>query len=117
MTRELTCIVCPRGCQIKVDLAPDGSILTVAGNACPRGKQYAVDECTHPMRTVTSTVRSTDGRMVPVKTNRTIPKELIFACMKEINRATVTLPVRIGDNVIPNLLGTGADLVVTADLD
>lgn len=117
MTRELTCIVCPRGCQLKAELASDGSVVSVTGNACPRGKQYAIDECTHPMRTVTSTVRSTDGRMVPVKTNRTIPKELMFACMKEINRATVTLPVRIGDVVIPDLLNTGADVVVTADID
>lgn len=117
MTRELTCIVCPRGCQLKAELAPDGSVLSVTGNGCARGKQYALDECTHPMRTVTSTVRSTNGRMVPVKTNRTIPKELIFDCMKEINRASVALPVKIGDVVIPNLLGTGADVVVTADVD
>lgn len=117
MIRELTCIVCPRGCQIKAELAPDGSVLSVTGNACARGKQYALDECTHPVRTVTSTIRATNGKMVPVKTSRTIPKELIFDCMREINRATVTLPVRIGDVVIPNLLGTGANLVVTADMD
>ena len=50
MTRELTCIVCPRGCQLKVELAADGKIENVEGFTCPRGKQYAIDECTHPMR-------------------------------------------------------------------
>ena len=115
MTRELTCIVCPRGCQLKVELAADGKIENVEGFACPRGKQYAIDECTHPMRTVTSTVRATNGDPVPVKTNRTIPKELIFDCMKEINRATVTLPVHIGNVVIANVLNTGADIIVTAE--
>ena len=115
MTRNLTCIVCPRGCQLQVELAANGSIETVSGFACPRGKQYAIDECTHPMRTVTSTVRATNGDPVPVKTNRTIPKELIFDCMNEINKATVTLPTHIGDVVISNLLGTGADVVVTAE--
>ena len=115
MTRELTCIVCPRGCQLKVEIAADGSIGTIEGFTCPRGKQYAIDECTHPMRTVTSTVRAEGGDPVPVKTSRTIPKELIFDCMKAINAATVTLPVHIGDVVIPNLLDTGADVIVTAE--
>ena len=117
MTRNLTCIVCPRGCQLTVELGQDGAVLSVAGNSCPRGKQYAIDECTHPMRTVTSTVRTSDGGVVPVKTDRTIPKERMFDCMKEINRASVTLPVHIGDHVIENILGTGANVVITANKD
>ena len=117
MTRELTCIVCPRGCQLKVEFGANRAIENIEGFTCPRGKQYAIDECTHPMRTVTSTVRATNGDPVPVKTSRTIPKELIFECMKVVNAATVTLPVQIGDVVIANILGTGADIVVTANRD
>ena len=116
MTRELTCIVCPKGCPLKVELE-NGEIREITGYTCPRGKQYATDECTHPMRTVTSTVRATDGRVVPVKTSRTIPKERMFDLMKEINAAAVTLPVRIGDVVIADVLGTGADVVVTANIE
>ena len=116
MTRELTCIVCPKGCQLKVELE-NGAIKEITGYTCPRGKQYATDECTHPMRTVTSTVRATDGRVVPVKTSRTIPKERMFDLMKEINAATVTLPAHIGDVVIADVLGTGADVVVTANIE
>lgn len=115
MTRDLTCIVCPRGCQLKVELDENGAVLSVSGNSCPRGKQYATDECTHPMRTVTSSVRTSDGGVVSIKTDRTIPKELMFDCMKEIDRQTVTLPVRIGDVVISDLLGTGANVVVTSN--
>ena len=37
--------------------------------------------------------------------------------MKEINAAAVTLPVRIGDVVIADVLGTGADVVVTANIE
>ena len=77
----------------------------------------AHDECTHPMRTVTSTVRAKDGRVVPVKTNRTIPKERMFDLMKEINAATVALPAHIGDVVIADVLGLGADVVVTANME
>lgn len=117
MTRDLTCIVCPKGCQLKAELGKNGEVLNVTGFSCPRGKQYAIDECTHPMRTITSTVKTPDGVPVPVKTNRTVPKETMFDCMKEINRASVTLPVHIGDVVIPDILHTGADVVVTANMD
>ena len=67
MTRELTCIVCPKGCQMKAELE-NGVVTAVEGFTCPRGKQYAIDECTHPMRTVTSTVRTDNGGVIPVKT-------------------------------------------------
>ena len=116
MVRELTCIVCPKGCPLKVELE-NGEVVKIDGETCPRGKKYAIDECTHPMRTITSTVRAENGEIVPVKTSVTIPKELMFDCMKEINRATVKLPAHIGDVVIANLLGTGADVIVTANVD
>ena len=116
MVRELTCIVCPKGCPLKVELE-NGAVANVTGHTCPRGKQYAVDECTHPMRTITTTVRATDGSVVPVKTATTVPKELMFDCMKEINNAVLSLPAHIGDVVIANILGTGADVIVTANAD
>lgn len=116
MKRELTCIVCPVGCRLRVTLE-DGKVTEVTGNTCPRGKQYAIDECTNPVRTVTTTARTQSGGVIPVKTDRPIPKELMFECMKEINQATVSLPARIGDVVIQNLLGTGADVIVTANME
>ena len=116
MIRELTCIVCPKGCQMRVELE-GGEIREITGFTCPRGKQYAIDECTHPMRTITTTVRAESGEIIPVKTNRTVPKELMFDCMKAINAVEAKLPVRIGDAIIENLLGTGADVVATANID
>ncbi|MBQ8440893.1 MAG: DUF1667 domain-containing protein [Clostridia bacterium] len=92
-------------------------ILNIEGFTCPRGKQYAIDECTHPMRTLTSTVRTSKGGVVAVKTDRTIPKELLFDCMKEINKTVATLPVRIGDVLIENILGTDANVIITANMD
>lgn len=114
--RELTCIVCPKGCPMKVTLE-DKEILNIEGFTCPRGKQYAIDECTHPMRTLTSTVRTSKGGVVAVKTDRTIPKELLFDCMKEINKTVAALPVRIGDILIENILGTDANVIITANMD
>ncbi len=114
--RELTCIVCPKGCPMKVILE-ENEILSVEGHTCPRGKQYAIDECTHPMRTLTSTVRTDRGGVVAVKTDRAVPKELMFDCMKLINKTVAPLPVRVGDVLVSNLLDTGANLIVTANQD
>ena len=116
MNRSLTCIVCPIGCQLTVTLE-NGAVTEVVGNTCPRGKQYAIDECTHPVRTITTTARTADGGVIPVKTSQPIPKELMFECMKEINKAVVKLPAKIGDVAVENILGTGANVVVTANMD
>ena len=115
MERNLTCIVCPRGCSLVVTLGESGEVLSVVGNACKRGIDYAVNECTAPRRTVTSTVRCEDGGVVAVKTESTVPKELVFAVMKEINSATAPTRVKIGDVIIKNVADTGVDVVATAN--
>ena len=113
--RELTCIVCPRGCALAVELAEDGSVLSVTGNACKRGAKYASDECTNPMRVVTSTVRCSDGEVVSCKTADSVPKALIFEVMNEINKTVAPESVKIGDVVIENVLETGVNVVVTSN--
>lgn len=109
MKRELTCIVCPLGCSISVTLEHD-KIIDISGNTCPRGAEYAKNECTNPTRMVTSTILSDSGIPVPVKTDRPIPKDKIFDCMKIINQSRLTFPVKIGDIAIRNVFG--ANIVV-----
>lgn len=112
MTRELTCIVCPKGCQITVEL--DGkNIVSVSGFTCKRGEAYARTECTAPMRTLTTTAAVVGGGVVPVKTDRTVPKELLFDCMKEINNSRVPEDALEGTVIIENILGTGANVITT----
>ncbi len=113
MTRELTCIVCPKGCALCVELDENKRVLSVMGHTCKRGEAYAIDECTAPMRTLTSTVAVRGGGVVPVKTNKAVPKELLFDCMAEVNRVTVEPDAAIGTVVIENILGTGADVITT----
>ena len=105
-TRDLTCIICPRGCQLTVDIGEGADDIKVCGNLCPRGMTYAVNECTDPQRTVTTTVRSSDGGVVAVKTEGTIPKDKMMKCMKIINSITVSLPVHVGDVICDNVFGT-----------
>lgn len=110
MKTELTCIVCPIGCRITVC---DGSI---TGNGCPRGEKYAAEECTAPVRTITTTVKSANGKIIPVKTDKPIPKELIFKCMNIINRLhPAGSDYRIGDVICRNILDTGSNITVTAN--
>lgn len=114
MTKELVCVACPLGCGISVEL-DDGKVVSVTGNTCPRGKAYAETECTNPTRMITSTVRVNGGRlaMVPVKTSVPIPKGAMFDVMKEINKVRVDAPVMVGQVLIKNVLGTGADIIAT----
>lgn len=106
MTRELTCIVCPLGCSLKVNLDDNGKVLEVSGNTCPRGKVYAENECTNPKRTITTTVKCQGGAILPVKTQEPIKKEKIFDAMKIINSATPVLPISVGDVIIEDVFGS-----------
>ena len=115
MKRELTCIVCPRGCSLVCELDDNGGVISVSGNICPRGKTYAVNECTNPQRVITSTVRCKDGAVVSCKTSTTVPKGMMFDVMKVINTTLAPSDVKIGDVVIKNVLDTGADVVVTSN--
>ena len=112
--RNLTCINCPMGCQLTVEM--EGTeVLSVTGNTCKRGDIYARKEVTHPTRIVTSTVR-VEGGVIPVvsvKTASDVPKECIPAVMEAINKLHITAPVHIGDIVEADIAGTGADLVAT----
>ena len=114
MERILTCIVCPRGCTLKVELGENNAVLSVSGNACKRGAVYAENECTHPKRTVTSTVKCQDGSVVACKTSDTVPKELVFDVMKAINTVRANNDLQIGDVIIENVLDLGVNVVATS---
>lgn len=113
MKRKMTCISCPLGCQLEVEI---GENIIVSGNKCKRGEEYAKNEITNPKRIITSTVKVLGGDrpLVSVKTDREVPKSLIFEIMKEINKAEAVAPVEIGDIIIENVLGTGANVVATS---
>ena len=115
--RNLTCISCPMGCQITVEM--DGSeVVRVSGNTCKRGEVYARKEVTDPTRIVTTTVRVSGGKadMVSVKTRSDIPKGKISDCVKALKGMTVEAPVHIGDVILPDAAGTGVDIIATKNV-
>ncbi len=116
-TRELTCVVCPAGCRITVTLE-NGKVVKVEGNTCQRGKTYAESEVTHPVRTLTSTVRieTPEGVfMLPVRTDRAIPRESLFDAMKQVRAVMAKAPVHTGDRLIEDFIEPGTNLVACKD--
>ncbi len=112
----LTCIVCPKGCLLSVSVGDDGAVSSVVGNTCKRGVLYAESELVHPMRTVTSTVRTDGGRIVAVKTASPVPKEMIADVMARIGETLASDCVNIGDVVISDVCGCGVDVICTSPL-
>jgi len=112
---ELICIVCPKGCHLKVD---EENGYEVTGNGCKRGEAYGKKELTNPTRVVPSTVKIIGGshRRLPVKTSVAIPKAMIFDAMKLLDSVEVTSPVKLGDVVYKNILNTGIDFIATRDM-
>jgi CxxC motif-containing protein len=118
MKRELICIQCPKGCLLEADV-DQGRLLEVRGHACRRGQEYAEKEILAPERTVTTTVaiHGAGLPLVPVRTDRSVPLERCVAVLDAARQVRMAAPVRVGDVVLRNVADTGADLVVTRDLD
>lgn len=115
--RRLTCIRCPRGCQLEA-LVEDGAVAGVTGNACPRGAAYAADEVCHPMRCVTTTVAvagSPLDAVVSVRTDGDVPKEKVTEVVAALATVHLEAPVRVGDLVLADVCGTGVNVVATRE--
>ena len=112
MKKEIICTVCPRGCHVEGE---GEKILSVEGHSCKRGHTYASAEFAHPVRILTTTVKmaGVQADLLPVRSNAPVPKEKLFDCMEVIRAAQVKLPVKRYDVVIPNICGTGVDIVAT----
>ncbi|MER1992732.1 MAG: DUF1667 domain-containing protein [Eubacteriales bacterium] len=117
MEQTITCINCPVGCRMTVSLSDTGEFLSVTGNTCPRGAKYAQQECTLPERIITAVI-PVAGSETPlsVKTASPVPKKLISSVIDELARVQVSLPVTIGQIVLPDVLNTGVDIIATRSL-
>ena len=115
--RSLTCIGCPLGCTLTVELE-NGQVESIAGSTCRRGDDYARKEVTNPTRIITSTVRVTGGaeEMVSVKTRTDIPRESIARCVKALKGIEAAAPVRMGEVILENAAGTGVDVIATKEI-
>lgn len=111
---KMICLSCPMGCELSVRIE-NGRVVRVEGNGCPRGPAYAEREAIEPMRVLPTSIKVLNGDrpLVSVKTDRPIPRRMIPAAMDVVRKIVVPAPVKIGDVVLADLLGTGAKLVTT----
>lgn len=116
--KKLTCINCPLGCSLSVEMDGD-KIISVSGNNCMRGDVYARNEVTSPVRVVTSSVKVNGGNraVVSVKTKMPVPKDKIFECAAAMKDIVLNAPISIGDVVLDDIAKTGIELVATAKVD
>lgn len=115
MKKELICVICPKGCALSAEVE-NGEVISVTGNGCPRGTAYAKSEVINPVRTLTTTMRTDSGGLLPVKTAGPVPKSKLFELMRIINVQTAKTPVEIGDVLIYNIGGSGIDLIAAKSM-
>ncbi|MFH1245040.1 MAG: DUF1667 domain-containing protein [Candidatus Omnitrophota bacterium] len=116
MAKRLTCIECPKGCVLSVDIQGN-KVVSITGSGCPKGQKYALSEIENPVRILTTTVLA-EGlslKMVPVKTDQPIPKDKLFAAMREVKKLRIHQPVHPGSIIVERFLGLEANLVATRD--
>jgi CxxC motif-containing protein len=119
MKESVICTVCPVGCTVEVvGKKEEKKIESLSGNKCPRGEKYATNEFIAPIRTITTTMKVKNGNeiLVPVRTNDGVLKDMQFACMDIIRNTIVEAPVKRGDILIENILGTGVNVVATGNV-
>jgi len=115
--KKLICVSCPVGCELEVTLEND-EILEVEGNTCKLGLDYAEQELFDPRRMVATTVKVKNGYhpLVPVYTEKPVPKPKIFDVLAEIRKVEVEAPIKINDVIIEDVVGTGINVIASRDL-
>ena len=116
-SKDVTCVGCPKGCLVRVELDEAGAVVAVSGNRCPRGDAYARKEVLHPERVVTGLVRVA-GVQTPLslKTTGPVPRERMADVIDAMRAACVRRPVAMGQVIIADVLGLGVDVVATREL-
>ncbi|HOW84680.1 MAG TPA: DUF1667 domain-containing protein [Candidatus Aminicenantes bacterium] len=111
---RLTCVLCPVGCELEVARTAAGGV-AVAGNRCDKGVSFAEEEVLRPKRNLATSVpaKGTAARMVSVRLSAPVPREMIFPVLAEIGKLRPEAPVRRGQVLIADVLGTGADVLAT----
>ena len=115
--RNLTCIGCPLGCQLSVELK-DGKAWRIEGATCKTGKTYARQEVTDPRRMLTTTMALKGGlwARLPVKSEQPVPKHQVASICRKLHTFAIEAPVVMGDVVLENADDTGVTIIATRSM-
>ncbi len=114
---KLICIMCPMGCELKV-LHKGKDVLKVEGNGCPLGIKFAKEELTNPKRVIITTVQVEGGLypLVPVRSEKPVPKSVFFKILEELRKVKVKAPLKFHQVVLKNAMNTGVNIITTRAL-
>ena len=103
-------------CALTVDIE-SCRVVKVDGTKCPKGQDYAKTEIENPLRILTGTVlaKGLPFKMVPVRTDRPIPKAKILEAAAEMRKLRITKPPRMGEVIVANFMGLGVNLIATRE--
>lgn len=115
--KHFTCVICPIGCEIDVELK-DGDVVSTEGSKCAKGKEFVSQELEEPMRILTTTIRMKGAKwaMLPVRTDKPIPKRLLFSVIEDLASIELLAPVKMSDVIIRDIAGTDANIVATRNM-
>jgi CxxC motif-containing protein len=116
--KHFTCVTCPVGCEVDVEVQ-DSSILSMKGNRCDKVKEFVLQELKEPMRVLTTTVRIEGAKyaMLPVRTDKTVPKRLFKQAIEMLADINLQAPVHMSDVIVKDVAGSGANIIATRTMD
>ena len=116
--KRFTCVTCPVGCEVDVELQ-NGSIVSIKGNKCDKVKEFVLQELKEPMRVLTTTVRIEGAKwaMLPVRTDKPIPKRLFLQAMGELAGIDLKAPVHMSEVIVRDIAGSSANIVATRTME
>jgi len=115
--RHFTCVTCPVGCEMEVEVK-DGEVLSIEGNRCAKGEEFVLQELREPMRILTTTVRINGAKwaMLPVRTDKPIPKRLFLQVVSELADLELQAPIQVSDVIMADVADTGANVIASRNM-
>ena len=115
--KHFVCVVCPIGCEIDV-VHDGGKVISMEGNECKKSEEFVNQELIEPMRILTTTIRIQGARwaVIPVRSDKAVPKRLFPQIMKQLRRIELQAPVNMLDVVVKDIVGTGANIIATRNM-
>lgn len=116
--QSVICIGCPAGCETRLSLDEKGEVVGMSGNKCKEGEKYVLDEFKNPCRVLTATMLTKESvrNLLPVRTNKPIPKDKLKEAMYVLASIKVSPPLKKGQIVVSNILNTGVNLITADEL-
>jgi CxxC motif-containing protein len=114
--KDIRCIICPTGCLVHVENV-NGELI-IEGHSCKRGEEYAREEFISPKRILTTTMRVENGflPLIPVRSEKPIPKDKLKETLKEIAQTITQAPIKMGDILLEDVLGLDINIIASRDL-